>query len=357
MGGGMTHLKRFVPAITDYRPDWKVKIYSSQEIGDLFEGICEVELIAGKLRSRFLWDAFGVALEAKRTHADVILNLANFGPINSKIPSIMYQRNSLYFDRHWYKQAGGKFRITGLAKRNLAFLEMRNSSAVIVPSKAMEGYLRDGRGFPRRQNVRIIPHAVDHQSFHPSKQEHDEKIRFVSLSLAAPHKNQRLLVPVISQLIKKGFDISLEATIEDSDAPEYVSILRSDINAEGLQDRFKIVGKIDASLFLENATAMIIPSESESFCFPVIEAMASGVPVIASSIASITELLGDCGWYFKPGDSESACNAIIKFLNTPKEDIEMKVAAGLERSKEFTWTRNVESVAKLIEEMVSIRKK
>ncbi len=35
----------------------------------------------------------------------------------------------------------------------------------------------------------------------------------------------------------------------------------------------------------------------------------------------------------------------------------MKVAAGLERSKEFTWTRNVESVAKLIEEMVSIRKK
>jgi glycosyltransferase involved in cell wall biosynthesis len=86
------------------------------------------------------------------------------------------------------------------------------------------------------------------------------------------------------------------------------------------------------------ATALVYPSLYEGFGLPVLEAMASGTPVIASEAASIPEVLGDAGILLSPTDASVWTQAIIKVMNDETLRTGMR-SAGLARAATFTWDR------------------
>ena len=86
------------------------------------------------------------------------------------------------------------------------------------------------------------------------------------------------------------------------------------------------------------ATALVYPSLYEGFGLPVLEAMASGTPVIASQAASIPEVLGDAGILLSPTDASAWTQAIVRVMNDEGLRISMR-AAGLARAATFTWDR------------------
>ncbi len=65
------------------------------------------------------------------------------------------------------------------------------------------------------------------------------------------------------------------------------------------------------------AAALVYPSLYEGFGLPLLEAMASGTPVIASRAASIPEVVGEAGMLLDPDDSEAWADAIVHVITDP----------------------------------------
>jgi alpha-1,3-rhamnosyl/mannosyltransferase len=86
------------------------------------------------------------------------------------------------------------------------------------------------------------------------------------------------------------------------------------------------------------ASLFIYPSLYEGFGLPVLEAMASGVPVITSNLSSLPEVVGDAGILVDPHCVDNLREAILMILNDEEMRNEL-IAKGLKRAKSFSWEK------------------
>lgn len=88
--------------------------------------------------------------------------------------------------------------------------------------------------------------------------------------------------------------------------------------------------------FYSNALALLYPTRYEGFGLPLVEAMASGIPIFASDTPVNREIGAGAGIYFTPGAHEQLASHLIKRLNEP-QFFRDKIDIGLDRAREFTW--------------------
>lgn len=92
---------------------------------------------------------------------------------------------------------------------------------------------------------------------------------------------------------------------------------------------------------ISGATSLVYPSVYEGFGLPPLEAMASGVPVIASNVSSIPEVVGDTGILINPLDVDATTDAMRLLIDD--SDLRNNLASrALERSRNFTWARCID---------------
>ena len=103
------------------------------------------------------------------------------------------------------------------------------------------------------------------------------------------------------------------------------------LTLRGFADRATLVA------LLQGATAFVYPSLYEGFGLPVLEAMACGVPVLASNRASIPEVAGDAAVLFDPTDLDALTQALRTVLPDARALAELR-RRGLERAAGFTWS-------------------
>jgi glycosyltransferase involved in cell wall biosynthesis len=89
------------------------------------------------------------------------------------------------------------------------------------------------------------------------------------------------------------------------------------------------------------ARALVIPSLDEGFGFPALEAMAAGVPVIASNRGSLPEVVGDAGVQVDPSDVDALASAIDCMVSDSRASARAR-ESGIARAATFTWHRAAE---------------
>ncbi len=99
------------------------------------------------------------------------------------------------------------------------------------------------------------------------------------------------------------------------------------------------------------ASVFVMPSLYEGFGLPVLEAMASGCPVVTTKEGSIPEVAGDAVYYVDPYNTDSIKEGVLQVFSNQKlaEDLSKK---GLARAKKFSWKKTAEETAAVYEKVL-----
>ena len=108
--------------------------------------------------------------------------------------------------------------------------------------------------------------------------------------------------------------------------------------SEGWVKYLGYVDESDLPFLYAGARVFVFPSLYEGFGLPLLEAMSSGVPVLASSIESTIEVAGNAAALFNPNDPEALREKLQIVLHDHAARTEM-ISKGLRRSAEFSWLK------------------
>jgi glycosyltransferase involved in cell wall biosynthesis len=159
---------------------------------------------------------------------------------------------------------------------------------------------------------------------------------------------------------RKGVDVLIEAMSEVDDVPLVLAgqpgwggldpralAREHGLVEDGLaEDRLRLLGRLsDAELAatLRGASVLAVPSLAEGFGLPVLEAMATGVPVVHSDAPALVEVAGGAGIAVPRRDANALATALREVLGSPDRASEL-AAAGEKRAAEFSWKRSAEAV-------------
>lgn len=119
--------------------------------------------------------------------------------------------------------------------------------------------------------------------------------------------------------------------------------------AEGVR-RLGYVPETQLPDLFRRATLFVYPSLYEGFGLPVVQAMASGVPVITSRVSSLPEVAGEAAEYVNPRSTVDLAAALRRLLDDPARRAQLG-AAGQARAARFRWSRCAEATWRLLESL------
>jgi glycosyltransferase involved in cell wall biosynthesis len=156
-----------------------------------------------------------------------------------------------------------------------------------------------------------------------------ERPYVLTLSTRYPRKNQASLAPAARRLHERGIDL-VAAGGE-----------RGYMRAEPPLPGVRALGYVDDELLpglFAGARAFVLPSRDEGFGLPCLEAMASGVPVVAADSGGLPETCGEAALLVDPGDPDAIADALDRATADAAERARLR-AAGLERAAAMSWQR------------------
>jgi len=113
------------------------------------------------------------------------------------------------------------------------------------------------------------------------------------------------------------------------------------VHDSNLQERVHLIGAVKHSTLpsiYKAAKLFVLPSLQETFGHPLIEAMASGLPIVASDIPVIREICQQAAVYFDPNDPDDLRAKMEEVLSNSRLR-EKLIQKGLERAKIFSWEK------------------
>ena len=125
------------------------------------------------------------------------------------------------------------------------------------------------------------------------------------------------------------------------------------LEASGAVRRLGYVDESELPILYAGAYAFAFPSLYEGFGLPVLEAMASGAPVLTSNVSSLPEVAGDAEALVDPYSPEAIADGIYRVLT----DVDLRRALrrkGLARARQFSWETSVRRVREIYGEVAAL---
>jgi glycosyltransferase involved in cell wall biosynthesis len=178
----------------------------------------------------------------------------------------------------------------------------------------------------------------------PSPAFPDDRPYLLSVGITHPKKNISAVIRALAVLKERGLPHRLVHIGPPGVAQEALEAdvrrfnLRGDVIFRGY------VSKADLAAHYRDADALMFPSFHEGFGIPIVEAMASGCPVVTSTAFSMPEVAGDAALLVDPYDIEALISVTYRILINRGLREEM-VGLGYQRAKRFSWNRCADETA------------
>ncbi len=175
----------------------------------------------------------------------------------------------------------------------------------------------------------------------------DGTTRFVlAIGTVEPRKDYPALVEAFGSVGRAHPDVALVIVGADGWGAER---LADAVRTSPVRDRILRPGYLDDAgleATLRRASVLAFPSVYEGFGFPPLQAMAAGVPVVATAVGAIPEVVGDGALLVDGGKPEELAEALTHVLDGGP-DIDALIARGQRRTAAFTWTKCAEGLDRL----------
>jgi glycosyltransferase involved in cell wall biosynthesis len=175
----------------------------------------------------------------------------------------------------------------------------------------------------------------------------------LTVSTLKPKKNVAASVRAFARLRELRPDLPHQLVLVGYTAKGYTEV-DDTIREHGLEEHVVQTGWTESSeipTFYAGADLLLFPSLHEGFGLPVVEAMASGCPVVASNVFSIPEVGGDAILTVDPHDTEAIAREAERALFDAGVRATL-VAAGLARAERFRWRESARQTAAVYRELL-----
>lgn len=174
------------------------------------------------------------------------------------------------------------------------------------------------------------------------------------VGLVEPRKN----LPLLLRSFKKATDEGIQASLVVAGSFGWmVDAVFEQIRALGLETKVLFTGYIprqDLPMIYNLADLLVYPTLYEGFGLPVLEAMACGLPVVATEVSSIPEVIGEAGVLVPPTDEDALAQAILSVWRD--SDLRRRLSEqGRERALTFTWQRTAQETAWIYHQVLQTR--
>lgn len=209
-------------------------------------------------------------------------------------------------------------------------MKLSNASECIVQTPTMKRLLEINTG--GQVPVRILPFVAEPNGYVRSLLQRDAQNRndydFVYVASGEPHKNHRRLIEAWCLLAEQGSFPSLCLTLDEG---RFAGVCREiDLMRQRYGLKVVNVGSLSHQEVLQlyrKADAAIYPSTFESFGLPLIEARQAGLPVLASELDYVRDVI-DPEQTFDPGSSVSIAKSVNRFMGISEQPLPLLDAAG-----------------------------
>lgn len=207
---------------------------------------------------------------------------------------------------------------------------VKGASLVFVPSKTVAGQLKEIYGLDTAkikvtyegvdERLKPDPESVTAKTKLPAEIAKKYKIKkpfFLYVGSVYPHKNLENLIKAFKLLGRVRYRLVIVCA--RSVFRERLVRTINRLEAQNLVDLVDFIPDEELRIFYQLAEAYIFPSLAEGFGLPGLEAMANGLPVLASQIPTLREIYQQAAQYFDPLSPEDIAQKIMDFLRNSQQ--------------------------------------
>lgn len=242
-------------------------------------------------------------------------------------------------DLLWHEQKGNYvttlnkwvYWIKYLGYKIITYAAIKRAQKIFVPSQTIQNTLE--KYYPKSHHKIIITKEgiADHFKRTNTKRNLNSK-QIVYTGSLYPHKNIQIVINALKSLPNYKLIIIGSRSVFQNKTRQLIKKLN-------LEKQVSFPGYISDQELLNtyhNSLALVQPSLSEGFGLTGVEAMSSGLPVLASDIAIFREIYQDGALYFNPYSSKSFVKAIEDLTPTKQASL---IKNGIEITKQYNWQK------------------
>lgn len=351
-GGGITHLVEILEAANPIKHGFtKVIVWSSTNTLDKIANKpwlvkSHQPQLDKNLFHRMYWQRYKLSSIARKSNCKIVL-VPGGSFVGNFEPMVTMSRNMLPFEWIELSRYGiSIYTLKWLVLRMIQSKTFKSADGVIFLTEYAKNSVTSITG-PLNGQVEVIPHGMNKQFLSFPKESRETEncslqnpIRLLYVSIIDEYKHQSQVARAVSQLRAEGLPITIDF-VGPSYKPSLRKLLSVMNEVDPNREFLKYCGPVDhkeLTRFYHNAEIFIFASSCENMPNILIEAMASGIPIISSDRGPMPEVLGEAGMYFDPENIDSIKNALFEMLKSAYVR-DKKARLSYEIAKEFSWSR------------------
>ena len=232
-----------------------------------------------------------------------------------------------------------------LAYRGVDAALCRRADAVVTPSQAVGDVLARELGFPRERLV-VIPNGVSVPDRPLSGGE-----LVGTVATLEPVKGLDVLVEAAGKVAADRPGVRWAVYGSGSDRAR----LQELAHTRGLDDRMSFPGAVDKTQALATLRLFVLTSYMENCPMAMLEAMAAGIPVVATEVGGVPEVARGVAELVPPGDPTALAEAITRLLDEPDRAASLAAAARERVVERYSAEANVQATLALYRRLLSAR--